>query len=59
MGQAPQHYLIFETAGGFCGIAWNNVGITRYRQACLADRGSTSGPSVSHPARARTTEDRH
>jgi methylated-DNA-[protein]-cysteine S-methyltransferase len=29
MGQAPHHYLIFETAGGFCGIAWNNVGITR------------------------------
>jgi methylated-DNA-[protein]-cysteine S-methyltransferase len=31
MGQAPQHYLIFETAGGFCGIAWNNVGITRFQ----------------------------
>ena len=30
MGQAPHHYLIFETAGGFCGIAWNNVGITRF-----------------------------
>jgi methylated-DNA-[protein]-cysteine S-methyltransferase len=25
------HYLIFETAGGFCGIAWNNVGITRFQ----------------------------
>ena len=23
------HYLIFETAGGFCGIAWNSAGITR------------------------------
>jgi methylated-DNA-[protein]-cysteine S-methyltransferase len=23
------HYLVFETAGGFCGIAWNGVGITR------------------------------
>jgi methylated-DNA-[protein]-cysteine S-methyltransferase len=31
MGQAPHHYLIFETAGGFCGIAWNNVGITRFQ----------------------------
>ena len=31
MGQAVQHYLIFETAGGFCGIAWNNVGITRFQ----------------------------
>lgn len=25
-----QHYLIFETAHGFCGIAWNDVGITRF-----------------------------
>jgi methylated-DNA-[protein]-cysteine S-methyltransferase len=31
MGEAPHHYLIFETAGGFCGIAWNNVGITRFQ----------------------------
>jgi methylated-DNA-[protein]-cysteine S-methyltransferase len=23
--------LIFETAGGFCGIAWNDVGITRFQ----------------------------
>lgn len=25
------HYLIFETDGGFCGIAWNNHGITRFQ----------------------------
>src|ERR1700720_2140195 len=31
MGQTAHHYLIFETAGSFCGIAWNNVGITRFR----------------------------
>src|ERR1700720_4424095 len=31
MGEAPHHYLIFETTGGFCGIAWNNVGITRFQ----------------------------
>jgi methylated-DNA-[protein]-cysteine S-methyltransferase len=31
VSQAPHHYLIFETAGGFCGIAWNNVGITRFQ----------------------------
>jgi methylated-DNA-[protein]-cysteine S-methyltransferase len=24
-------YLVFETAGGFCGIAWNDVGITRFQ----------------------------
>jgi len=29
MGRTMQHYAIFETAGGFCGIAWNDVGITR------------------------------
>jgi methylated-DNA-[protein]-cysteine S-methyltransferase len=31
MGQTAHHYLIFETATGFCGIAWNNVGITRFQ----------------------------
>jgi methylated-DNA-[protein]-cysteine S-methyltransferase len=31
MGQAAHHYLIFETAGGVCGIAWNNAGITRFQ----------------------------
>ena len=31
MGQTVHHYPIFETAAGFCGIAWNNVGITRFR----------------------------
>jgi methylated-DNA-[protein]-cysteine S-methyltransferase len=31
MGQTTQHYLIFETAGGFCGIAWSDAGITRFQ----------------------------
>src|SRR5438067_11335607 len=31
MGRTAQHYLVFETAGGFCGIAWNSVGITRFQ----------------------------
>jgi len=31
MGQTAHHYLIFEIAGGVCGIAWNNVGITRFQ----------------------------
>src|SRR5438045_2423114 len=31
MGQTEHHYLVFETAGGFCGIAWNDVGITRFQ----------------------------
>jgi methylated-DNA-[protein]-cysteine S-methyltransferase len=31
MGQTAHHYLIFDTEGGCCGIAWNNVGITRFQ----------------------------
>jgi methylated-DNA-[protein]-cysteine S-methyltransferase len=31
MSQTAHQYLIFETAGGFCGIAWNSVGITRFQ----------------------------
>jgi methylated-DNA-[protein]-cysteine S-methyltransferase len=42
MSQAAHHYLIFETAGGFCGICWNNAGITRFqlptRTATAAER---------------------
>jgi methylated-DNA-[protein]-cysteine S-methyltransferase len=31
MDQATHYRLVFETAGGFCGIAWNSVGITRFQ----------------------------
>jgi methylated-DNA-[protein]-cysteine S-methyltransferase len=31
MGQTVHHYFIFETVGGYCGIAWNEVGITRFQ----------------------------
>lgn len=31
MSETIHHYNIFETAGGFCGIAWNSVGITRFQ----------------------------
>jgi methylated-DNA-[protein]-cysteine S-methyltransferase len=31
MRETTHHYLIFETAGGFCGIAWSDVGITRFQ----------------------------
>ena len=31
MRQAAQHYLIFRTVRGFCGIAWSDVGITRFQ----------------------------
>jgi methylated-DNA-[protein]-cysteine S-methyltransferase len=39
---AAHRYAIFETAGGVCGIAWNDVGITRFllpeRSAEAAER---------------------
>jgi methylated-DNA-[protein]-cysteine S-methyltransferase len=31
MDATAQRYFIFETAGGFCGIAWSNAGITRFQ----------------------------
>ena len=31
MSQTRHHYLVFETAGGFCGIAWSEVGIARFQ----------------------------
>ena len=40
MGQTPHHYRIFETANGFCGIAWNSVGITRFRLPARSPEGS-------------------
>ncbi|QND49272.1 methylated-DNA--[protein]-cysteine S-methyltransferase [Rhizobium lusitanum] len=40
MSETRQYYLIFETAGGFCGIAWNDIGVTRF-QLPTKDAGST------------------
>jgi len=31
MIRTTQRYHIFETAGGYCGIAWNDHGITRFQ----------------------------
>jgi methylated-DNA-[protein]-cysteine S-methyltransferase len=31
MGTASHNYCIFEIAGGFCGIAWNERGIARFQ----------------------------
>ncbi|AYD03438.1 methylated-DNA--[protein]-cysteine S-methyltransferase [Neorhizobium sp. NCHU2750] len=35
-----QHYTIFETDGGFCGIVWNDAGVTRF-QLPTASEAST------------------
>ncbi|MDK4706196.1 methylated-DNA--[protein]-cysteine S-methyltransferase [Rhizobium sp. CNPSo 4062] len=40
MNETRQNYLIFETAGGFCGIAWNDVGVLRF-QLPTKDAGAT------------------
>ena len=40
MSRAPHHYLIFETRGGFCGVAWNNVGITRFQLPAKSAEGA-------------------
>ena len=31
MGREAHHYLVFGTAGGYCGIAWNDVGVTCFQ----------------------------
>jgi methylated-DNA-[protein]-cysteine S-methyltransferase len=31
MGRTGQQYHVFQTVSGFCGIAWNNAGITRFQ----------------------------
>ena len=31
MGRTALHYVIFETVGGFCGIAWSDAGIARFQ----------------------------
>jgi methylated-DNA-[protein]-cysteine S-methyltransferase len=31
MNPSSHHYVIFEAALGFCGIAWNGTGITRFQ----------------------------
>jgi methylated-DNA-[protein]-cysteine S-methyltransferase len=42
MNRAAQHYQVFETAFGFCAIAWSDSGVTRFllptKSAEAADR---------------------
>ena len=63
MRQAAHHYLIFETAGGFCGISWNNAGITRFQlptrsaqatERILLRRLPDAKPSAGTPEVAET-----
>jgi methylated-DNA-[protein]-cysteine S-methyltransferase len=52
------HHLIFETANGFCGIAWNDTGITRFQlpaksadatERIMLRRTPSAGPGVPSP----------
>lgn len=63
MGQMTPHYFIFETAGGYCGIAWNEVGITRFQlptrhaeatERLLRRRAPAAEPSEPTPEVAQT-----
>jgi hypothetical protein len=38
MNETRQDYLIFETAGGFCGIAWSDIGVIRFQLRIPARR---------------------
>jgi methylated-DNA-[protein]-cysteine S-methyltransferase len=59
MGHTVHHYHIFPTAGGFCGIAWNQIGITRFqlptRSAEATERNLLRRLPVAEPG-APTTE---
>jgi methylated-DNA-[protein]-cysteine S-methyltransferase len=53
MGQTTHHYHVFETVGGFCGIAWSSVGITRFqlptKSAKAAERNLSRRLSDAEP----------
>lgn len=40
MSQAAHHYCVFETAGGFCGIAWSEAGIARFQLPTRSAEGT-------------------
>lgn len=61
MDQTTNHYLVFETAIGFYGIAWNSVGITWLRlptksaeaaERALLRRAPGAEPGAPTPAMA-------
>jgi methylated-DNA-[protein]-cysteine S-methyltransferase len=37
------HYIIFQTAAGVCGIAWNSIGITRFQLPARAVEATERG----------------
>lgn len=60
-----QHYHVFETAHGFCAVAWNDKGITRFRlpepnaeatEQSLLRRMSNAVPAAPPPGVARAVD---
>jgi methylated-DNA-[protein]-cysteine S-methyltransferase len=69
-GPGAHRYSVFETTGGFCGIAWNGVGITRFQlpthsaqaaEGALLRRvpGSSPGTPTARVSQAIATAQRY
>jgi methylated-DNA-[protein]-cysteine S-methyltransferase len=65
MNQSTSHYFIFEVASGFCGIAWNDAGITRFQlpartakaaERLLLSRTQRAAPGTPPPSVAKAIE---
>jgi methylated-DNA-[protein]-cysteine S-methyltransferase len=63
MTDTRQRYLIFETAHGFCGVAWSDKGVTRFQlptksaeatERILRRRGPEAEPGEPPPEVAET-----
>jgi methylated-DNA-[protein]-cysteine S-methyltransferase len=65
MSQSTSRYSIFEVASGFCGIAWNDAGITRFQlptrtaqaaERLLLSRSQGATPGTPPPSVAKAIE---
>jgi methylated-DNA-[protein]-cysteine S-methyltransferase len=63
MSLSTQHYRIFETARGFCGVVWSELGVTRFQlpmktaesaERILLRRALGAEPGAPPPAVAET-----
>jgi methylated-DNA-[protein]-cysteine S-methyltransferase len=63
MSLTTQHYRIFETASGFCGIVWGELGVTRFQlpmktaevaERMLLRRARAAEPGAPPPAVVET-----
>ncbi len=70
MGKTAHRYSVFNTRAGFCGVAWNSIGISRFQRpsksAEAAERnllrrlaGSEPGTPTSEVAEAIAAAQRY